>query len=81
MDQNTHILVEKNGIQDEMNTSVWESIGGDSNKDGWKRVPTAPIEVLEMKRKSIEEPIEEPVLVKSKLDPAGEPTVKKVIKK
>ncbi len=53
---NTHITVEKNGIQDEMNINVWEAIGADSNKDGWKRVATAPIEVVEMKRKVAEEP-------------------------
>jgi len=73
----THILVEKNGIQDKMNKTVWEAIGGSSNKDGWKQVPLAPVEVIEMKQKqSVVKPegenvpvaeVAAPVEVKSKV--------------
>ncbi|MES2395668.1 MAG: hypothetical protein V4549_06680 [Bacteroidota bacterium] len=48
------ITVEKNGIQDEMNRIVWESIGADNNKDGWRRVVNEPIEVVQIKSKKAE---------------------------
>jgi hypothetical protein len=87
----THILVEKNGIQDNMNINVWNTIGADQNKYGWKRVPQAPIEVVAMKSKSAEAPVvDEPIAVteikstktESVIDPVGavEKPVKEKVK-
>lgn len=80
---NTHILVEKNGIQDKMNITVWKAIGEDSNKDGWKRVPETPIEVIAMKSKIAEEPqVIEVKSTKSEVvvDPVGKVEEKAIVK-
>lgn len=48
------IRVEKNGIEDDMSVIAWEMLGADNNKDGWRRVSTTPVEVIQIKSKRVE---------------------------
>lgn len=58
-DKSVHyIRVLKNGVEDDILRQTWEAIGGDNNKDGWVRLPSAPPEVIAMKRKVEVEPKE-----------------------
>lgn len=80
-----YIIVEKNGIKDEMNKTVWDAIGGDSNKDGWRRVIDTPVEVLQIKSKKVDpapaeaeaqSPEGEVQVEAQKVETAEEPAVK-----
>lgn len=76
----THVRVIKNGIEDWFPKTVWESIGGNDNKDGWILVHDGASlpEVVEVRSKKTtlsEKAQAEPVAeaVESEVASAGEP--------
>lgn len=50
----THVMVRKNGIKDWMPKTVWKSIGGESNTEGWVLVEETPPSVIEIRQKKAE---------------------------
>lgn len=70
----THVRVEKNGIQDTLPKTTWNAIGGSDNKDGWILIQDTPPEAVVIRQKKeaateVKEEAPEIVEVKKEAEP------------
>lgn len=49
----THVRVQKNGIEGWLHKTTWTRIGEQSNRDGWVLVALDPSEVLQIREKKM----------------------------
>jgi hypothetical protein len=69
----THIRVQKNGVEGWLAKTTWTRIGGNANKDGWVEIQSEPSEVIALREKKAvaTSSLEENVTAVS-VDPTGE---------